>query len=67
MTGESYAQALPFPLLVASILLCVLASVLLSLGSHGKIGDGWGQLALGASTFCLVLGLIVAWSTAVPA
>ena len=64
MTGQGFAAGLPFPLVCASIILASLAMVSMSLASHGYCDEAWGNLLLLVATFCLVLALIVGWTTA---
>jgi len=64
MTGQEFAAALPTPLVWTAIALATLAFALWSLSSHGRCRDGWGSLALGLAVFCMVLALIVGWTTA---
>jgi len=49
------ANALPLPLLVASILLVTAAMVLLTLNTHGKVKRGWGEFAVCGSLVLLLV------------
>jgi len=60
MTGNEFAAALPFPLVVAGILAALVASGLRFAG----VSDAWCETVIAVAAGCLVLALGIAWCTA---
>lgn len=59
MTGQEFAQALPLPLVLASIVTCTAA-----IGCNSRRRYGWSDLFCVMAFLLLVLAALIAWSEA---
>lgn len=59
---NDHAAALPLPLLIASVIICTVGMILLTLHTHGRVRRGWGEFAVCVALVLLLVALGVAAS-----